>query len=1061
MREFIEEDLNRSKRQNRRETARQTKAESAAMEAAGYDFELEEAEEGVESLFADGKMKIKPWLDRYYKTVESSDRSEAFTTGDKLRDFTAGTIISERVASDIEHFFDTDEKIFASERENGTRVDFNVISEKLEITIEEAIKLVALVSLKDAGHTVKMLFDYRDDPDWDFLNKHVSKKEFAALQKLFKNADFVDRLITELLRQNADVIQKTMPAKSMDSFISIHLKANSYIDQSESRVLFGTDAVKQKYASLFEKEGIEAINYVDGYEFLFGEFSKDEFLKFFPNWHEAEWFRYYTYERRFRLEKPLEKSAEVADKTAEMSSDDKQPEEVGDDKTEMSGRVVVLEESRILKFFDKKEEAGIAGYIAPYTQAAEKEGHFLTSSDFRGRAKSDVYVYTPYERDANKYMEAVSGARERMERETGLKERLRIFFADLWPQMLIARADEVADDKLIGEVQKAIGLLQAEGGMLSEHLSVLSRLSRDPKANKGEIEILAAKLRNDKTLHENGTYVHTEVIYRQRSREAGKEGVYLLSGISFEIDETHEFDVDGTKTKVHELGDRIDTLNLDAPGLGFTYAGDNHGVVLKGVIRETSNRDLLPYLNDDTEYLVGAGEKLHPLSGGIQEAIRRDYPKNPSEKQVQAVYRSRYKSTRDHERQHKEDEVRGVQYGMPPVTRRVAQETTAYLRSMAGRSEDREPNAPFANLASLIQLYISRSTNPFSAIEDPHRIYEKATGRILRLLSDKLSGVEVDTKALKEHPLEACQRVLEGALKLDRNGLRDLTAQILDEEIVRQKTTHSLSDLDPVQTYRPAEPATPGTAKSKTGTKQSKENVFEITPGRMASGMSHNIDTTIPTSGNPETDLSDKKKVRRSLRGAVFSAILLATSFFLKGDGQERAKAGPSVADDIEMPAKADGDTSDESDNEFRIVSSEYDEPAVIGLAGGGALPVVKSTAKEDFGIPGLEHIPTEAERKSFGRGVWGYAESVLQSRGLRRDSDKEYAQKVAELTNIFLGVLEGEGILKRDKGVTTWYVSVSGSGIDRIIGILRAEVPDDVIGSFVGSDDREKRTES
>ncbi len=843
------------KKQARLETARA--AQAGAIESIARELESGEAEEGIESLFADGKMNITSWLARYYKAVENSGRSGAYISGDQLRDFTAGTIISERISGGIEHFFGEDE-LFASEEKNKTPVGFDVVSEKLEISKENAIKLVALVSFKDAAGTIKNLFEYRNEPGWDFLNDQVSDKEFAALQKLFKDAAFVDELLAELIRQNADVIQKMMSIKKMDSFVRVHLMPNPYMDQSESGNLFGTDVVKQKYISLFEKEGNSGLRYVESYEFLFGEFSKDEFLRLFPEWHKAEWHEHYTYKRRYELVVPSENKKKLKNhEPADAESQDASREEAatGED-SKIEGRVHVLSESRILELLGKREETKVADCVAPYTEpaGADREGMTVSPQKSREPGNSDVYVFAPYERDAATYVEAAKTARERMERESGLKEKLHIFFADLWPQMLIARADEVVNDELMEEIEKAIELLRDAGGdSVSEHFSTLSRLSENPRANMREIQDVAARLRNNETLHENGMYVHAEVINRERKKGAERENVYLLSGVSFEIDETHEFNVDGTITRVHELGDRVDTLNQNAPGLGFTYAGDNHGVVLKGTIRENANYIVIPYLNDDTEYLVGRGEKVHSLTGNIQEALRRDYPKNPTGTQMQAIYQSRYKSTRDHEQQHKEDEVRGVQSSMSPVQRRVAQETTAYLRSIAGRPEDAEPNAPFADLVKIVQLYISSSTDPYTKMGDLYGIYKKASERILHLLADKLSGIEMDTKILKENPVEGCRIILEEALKLDRDGLRELTTEILAEEILRQKGAYSLSNFEVIQK---------STAESvrRVDTVRAVDNVREERGQDEAPRI--NFQTSIPeyTPDNPP----DKKKVRFS-----------------------------------------------------------------------------------------------------------------------------------------------------------------------------------------------------
>lgn len=1037
-----------AKKQSRRERKKESRLEKAreakarAMESIAREFESGEATEGIESLFADGQMDISSWLDRYYKAVQKSDTSEAILTDERLRDFTKGVVISRRIADDIEQFLGADTSLFSSDDESKDSVNFDSISGKLEISKEDAIKLVALVSFNDSVYILEKLFKYRNEPSWDFLNSRVSEEEFSALQKLFKDASFVEELMTELIRENAVLIERIMPPKRMDIFIRIHLMSNGYMDQSESQAFFGTDAVKQKYLSLFEKDKIAALGCVGSYEFLFGELSKDEFLKLFPDWHTAKSYEYYLFENRYGLNLLGGEDASGGREASASEVDETHVDTTHDNIAE-DAHVRVLPERRILELLEQRPESAVADCVAPYVERTSEEAGSSTDrqkdAQREPRRKSDAYFFTPYERDVVKYIDTARVAREQMELEPALKERLHTFFADVWPHLLIARADGVVNSDLMAEIQKTIELLQdtdtVSSGTLAKHLTELVELSGDVGTNIRKIEALAAKLRNDETLLQNGIYVHAEVLHRSRERGTEKQAVSLLSSVSYEIDQTHEFNVDGKTTQIHELGKRIDTLNQDAPGLGFTYTGDNHGVVLRGVIRENVNRNVIPYLREETQYLVAKGERIHPLSVHIKEALRRDFPENPNEGQIQAIYQSSYKSTRDHEQQHKEDEVRGVQSGMRGAEARIAQETTAYLRSMAGRPEDAEPNSPFVNLASLIQLYISRSTDSFAVFADPHRIYEKASGRILNLIADALPGIEMDPVALENDPVQACNHILEEALKLDRNGLRALAEKISKEEIARQKGGRHVSKLESRQQLIKDE--------DDLIIEKPRENVQisttfienETQEDRAAVEMSLSIPEYTPD--NP----ADKKTVRRNLRGAIFSATLVAALFVLKGDSAEHAKGEPATTDDMEMPTKASESSANESDSELKTTVLKENGPAPTVTPPGldsGDLDVRKSP-REDVDLERLEHISTDAERKSFGRGVWGYAEHVLRAHGLRKEINTDYTQKVAKLTDIFLGVLEGEGMVKCGKDGNTWYVPVSGEGVDKIMGVLRA----------------------
>ena len=1016
-------------RRQRKKEARQEKARGAksrAAESVARELRSEEARQGLASLFADGQMDINAWLERYYRVVETGGTSSTFYSEERLQDFTRGAVVSDRVARDVEYFLGPKVKLFDRQREERKPADFDIIAEKLELTREEAIKLVALVSFQSSYSTLQSLFEHRGDSNWNFLNDRVSEEEFSVLQKLFRDSSFTEELLAELARQNAGLIEKHMSVEAMDSLVMGYLKFNHYLDQPECQALFATESVRERYRSLFTREKAAALQYAGSYEFLFGEFSAAEFLELFPDWPAAESWHYSGYKWRFGLSIPGKQPEEVSVGQEPVGGEDGQAQ---DDVS-----VQVVPERRILELLEQREETGVAKYKLAHTGSADEKnrGYGLQT---RESGRQDTHIYTPYERNPRAHIEAIRSARERLEREAGLRERLRIFFADVWPQLLIARADEVATGEVVDEVEQAIQLL-GEAGALADRLSALAKLSADKSANVRAIERLAAELRSDETLERNGVYTHTEVIYRQREKDSQTSIARLLSGVSFAIDETHTFAVDGRTTKVHALGRRLDRLNQDVPALGFTYTGDNHGVVLKGAIREHVNAELVPYLNDDTEYLVGRGEKVHPLTGNIRAALRRDFPANPTADELSEIYAARYKETRDHEQRHKEDELRGVQARMGGAEKRVAQETTAYLAGIAGRSEDAEANCPFASLVAVIELYIDRATNAFAGLGDPLKIYGRATERILLLLAQKLSATGLDPGILAKDPVGGSNAVLQAALNLDRESLRDLATAVLQEETARQTGAYQLTPLAPKE-------APAGIVGAEGGRKPpaAAEDATTVAP---EDHLYVEAGAPPPFAASRESWRIDPKSVRKNLRAAAFSATLIAALFALRGDSARPGEAAAAADDGGAAKARRAPEDPARAGRYGFATSADLDQEPGIAPAHVGTH--VETISPE----PG----PSEKERKSFQRGVWGYAEQRLREKGLHPQKGRADTQKIARLTDMFLRALEKKGMVSRGRGGIEWHVPVYGQGIDRIIAVLRAEVPEEEIDSLARTPD-------
>ncbi|MBF0385597.1 MAG: LysM peptidoglycan-binding domain-containing protein, partial [Candidatus Omnitrophica bacterium] len=386
--------------------------------------------------------------------------------------------------------------------------------------------------------------------------------------------------------------------------------------------------------------------------------------------------------------------------------------------------------------------------------------------------EEEQIVFIPFKRNQREYLDRIEPAIEKM-RGRGLKERIELFLSEVWPVFLIARADEAAQDDLLSRMREATGLI---GGSVGEIFNQLTEKSVNSGANEKEIEGLAKRLRNDQMLRENGIYVHCEVITRTKNTPK-REKVKLLTSIAFKIDDIKRYVVNNTSTFILFLGERIDSLDKDVKALGFTYIGDTHGVVLKKAIKAETLRSIIPHLNNAI-FVVEEGKSLHPIYPNIRKALKIDYPSNPKGDELERILLSRYESTAIHEQQHTEDELLGVQDSYSGINKRVAQEVSAYLSSIANG------DAPFTDFVKVIELYLSYKIG-FSFLNDFLGIYERATEDIILEFAARL-GIEVTREQLNKSPFDICNRVLSGILDQNSLGFKELAQSVHREVLERQ-----------------------------------------------------------------------------------------------------------------------------------------------------------------------------------------------------------------------------------------------------------------------------------
>ncbi len=420
----------------------------------------------------------------------------------------------------------------------------------------------------------------------------------------------------------------------------------------------------------------------------------------------------------------------------------------------------------------------------------ESAGSAYTATEYvsRQREYEQRTVVIPFDRNDARYLPDIAKGVDQMKSATSDGQRARIFFSTVWPKYLVSVAESWSSESIDQQMQQGIDLLDTS---LQKLLKDLIHLSKNAEIQSGDVEPIAQSLRTNKFLTDNQIFVQTEVVTRNDSLGKTRS---LLTMISFNIDEILERQVDGVNVPIRYLGDRLDLLDKDVKALGFMYLGDGHGVVLKQMVRNDTILSLLPELRQ-APFQILDGETLHPIYPLMRQAIARDYTFNPSSQQQEDLYSRRYRSTARHEGQHVADDKNGVQNQYSGIEKRVAQEMTAYLASIADEDADGTPNMPFTDLVKVGRLYISLSSG-FGALSDMFGIYRDATAHILLLFARQFN-IEMTIDDLRNAPKTSIAKILEQALELDRVQLKNAAKSILKQE--KQDQENHKSYLFPVK----------------------------------------------------------------------------------------------------------------------------------------------------------------------------------------------------------------------------------------------------------------------
>lgn len=356
-------------------------------------------------------------------------------------------------------------------------------------------------------------------------------------------------------------------------------------------------------------------------------------------------------------------------------------------------------------------------------------------------------------------------------------QRARLFVSEVLPQFVSASFSDAADETVQQATLDAVALIgDAE---LHDIVDRLLTASKNVSKSVNQIRDLAGEIRNNRFLRDQGIYTQVEVVTRPRRGEDGRiENVDVIVSQSYSIDrvltDSQVVDSNGNPVEIVYLGERLDSSDASIGMQGFNWAGDTFGVVVTENIADFAEENVLWHLSD-----AESATDLDALGQRFRSAYRQDFPVNPTAVQRQNILQSLYDGTAIHERQHIRDGINGVQRFYRGKGMRVAQETTAYLSSIA------YSNAPFSQFVKVIDLLISSQSGMGYMADYRHgQVHSRATRKVLELFVNRLDvqGIDLEGDALRDSSVQ----LLDAALALSPTELNALGQSILDDVIQRQ-----------------------------------------------------------------------------------------------------------------------------------------------------------------------------------------------------------------------------------------------------------------------------------
>ena len=1049
----------------------------------------------LSGLVFEGTPTTKKWTEAYLEKVRRGLRSNKTGSLEGASRFLDEAVLSENIARDTNRLLTggLGDKVLEEDYDRRKTRPFNAktVAGQLSCSRAQAADLVAFVNLFEDKYDIGRVIDCVNRKSFEHLGKMDVKKEDAEmLAKLFTDEVQLGEVEEVLFERVAPLLGKHMTVEGLFQFAKHNTMFGHTISQESFKKYFNTPKRKvacqeflaeEARAAFAQKkpEDVQlffrvALGKIKDYEYIFGQLTREEFEKMFPNWQklENEWMLK-DLQEKYGLARPT--STEIARQgTGALTAPDRSSGDSAGGAEKVSPKVKYVKERQLIT--ERQHPRALTrpdNYLVAFAEEPEKPMPTAlvkvrsASESAVGRVRperptlapdQETTVFIPLNRDESVYRGEIENGLTEMKAEVDMGKRVTIFLDKVWPKFLISRADQVESSALDQKVQEAVNLLDAS---VRQSFLELINLSQDVKTNAVEIERVAKDLRANTDLHEHGCYVNTEIAHRLRlNMGETSEPVDLLISISFKAGRIAEYQIQGQRADIIYLGPRIDHIDEDLGAAGLRYNGDGHSVVVTEAIWNHVNSIIIPYLRDKTEFLVSEGKTMHRINDLIRDALRRELGINPDAQQCVKIAENSFESTAAHELQHATDEIMGHDDSVTrPIEKRVRQEVKAYLASIVRDNETKaNPATPLTDVVKIVTLYIDQRENPFARLSDLAGIYEKASKRILVLLAGRLNCEGVDEEFLTKKHLEGSARVLESAMKLSgqelRNLAREIIAQVVAEEPVPAKRRSATRDSGASGPIRPVEIRTPGGATDTVDKKPAKKE--KLAPPDLTAG--------------PRVSLLDKFKQgwAKFTRNSKQPVEAVSPILQLEKAPDEGNLLPAPPADQARLKSALNKLKAWSGLDDFSVIARSMGrqvrtvELALIAAFLANAVDNPSGAEKvkaEDLKAPdgGIESfdeslagvMEMREDVASMRRGIWGYAERQAKRLGISSDQADEDA--VRRLWDAMMKRVKVSGEFGIGERLTTevvdkWSTGLSVPEAEVLVQFLRAEFPDEKI---------------
>ncbi|MFH1536881.1 MAG: hypothetical protein ABID45_02770, partial [Patescibacteria group bacterium] len=254
----------------------------------------------IRELVREEDAATKQLINKLLKSIEAGKRQKKHDRT-RYNELLEGVAVPNTIVSRLNTLLgrESDDKIKGPNLfDSETSFHDKSLAKQLECSNEEAAHLIGLTIMLDLKND--MMSIYRNP---DIILKYTPDLNIDEVKKLFPNPGRIDRITGKFLEHSISVLGKQCSVKGISYFINTAIREKLNPDKNSVKKTFGTDERKKEFLDLFKEDINPALEkHLKAYEYIFGELSRSEFLKLFPNWRDAKSYNSYTYTNRFLLD---------------------------------------------------------------------------------------------------------------------------------------------------------------------------------------------------------------------------------------------------------------------------------------------------------------------------------------------------------------------------------------------------------------------------------------------------------------------------------------------------------------------------------------------------------------------------------------------------------------------------------------------------------------------------------------------------------------------------------------------------------------------------------------